>query len=256
MKKLLLVIFVITFSIANSIEKKTVIVGVYPFSPYVNYDPPMTGITIDFIKLLNETQDEFLFVAKDISPRRRYEMMKNKNIDIMIFEDTMWEWSGKNVGFSNQFVINGIPFHDGELYVALKEKTQNQSYFNNLKDKKLLITHGYHYSFANFNSDEAFLKSNFNVDICLDPEGVIKKLLKYRGDIGLIDKALLNRYIKNNPQDKDKFFVSKKLDAEYHFVFIVGNHSPITKKQINMLISKLEKNGKLDAFFKKNYLIE
>ncbi len=237
-------------------EPKTVIVGIYPWSPYVNYYPSSTGVSIEFVKLLNSFQKDFKFVTKEIPAKRRYDLIKNGTVDIILFEDANWDWKGRDVLFSNQFAIKGVPYKDGELFVALKEKTTDQKYFDNLKDKKILITLGYHYAFTNFSTDDNYLKKHFDLDICPDPEGIIKKLLKNRGDIGLISQSLLKQYTLKNPQDKDKFFIATKMDSVYSLLIVIRKNGSISKNQIDFILDKLDKDGLAEKFFKEQHLID
>ncbi len=182
--------------------------------------------------------------------------MNEKKIDIIMFEDIDWGWINQNVEFSRQFHIKGKPYQDADLYIALNEKSQDQSYFENFAGKILLLTRGYHYSFANYNTNENYLKQHFTADIATNPEAAIKKLLLKRGDIALATRSLLNNYIKANPSDKDKFFICDRKDGIYDMLIIVGRHSPVSKNEIDNLLLQLEKTELLDNFFKENNLTD
>ncbi len=261
MEKLITIVCVITITffplISSSAEyKKEIKVGIYPFPPYVNYDSDRSGITIELLRLLNEFQHEWKFIPINVSPKRRFIYMNEKRIDILIFEDIDWGWANQNVEFSRQFYINGKPYQDADLYIALKEKGRNQSYFDNFAGKKLLLTRGYHYSFANYNANEKYLKQHFNAEIATNPKASIKKLLLKRGDIALATKSLLENYIKANPSNKDKFLICDRKDSIYEMLIVVGRHSPVSKYEIDKLLLKLEKTELLNNFFKENNLTD
>ncbi len=262
MKKLFTIVCAITITffplISSSAEyNKEINVGVYPFPPYVNYDSGGSGITTELIKLLNEFQHEWKFIPKIISPKRRYKFIdERKEIDIIMFEDIDWGWTNQNVEFSRQFHINGKPYQDADLYITLKEKGRNQSYFENFAGKKLLLTRGYHYSFANYNTNEKYLKQHFNAEIATNPEAAIKKLLVKRGDVALATRSLLKNYIKTNPSDKDKFLICDREEGIYDMLIIIGRHSPVSKNEIDNLLLQLEKTELLNNFFKEHNLTD
>ena len=70
-----------------------------------------------------------------------------------IFENPQWGWQDIDAEAVD------MRLEDAELFVARKEALRDQSYFEQLEGKRLALYRGYHYGFAQFNSDPEFLTS-------------------------------------------------------------------------------------------------
>lgn len=237
-------------------EPIKVVVGGYPFRPYVSAEYDGSGVTVALIEMLNSAQDRYHFVFKPISPNRRYQKMAERKIDMIMFEDPQWGWENSPVTFSNPLMIQGEPYRDYDLYVALRKPDRDARFFDTLKGKALLLTRGYHYRFAQYNADEQFIKSQYNAYFVDDPEKVITMLLNKRADIGLVTRSLLLRYIANHPEDRDRFFIADEADNVNNLMMVVGVHAPIRKNEFDQLLEDLQASGALEKLFRQHHLLE
>lgn len=140
----------------------------------------------------------------------------------------------------------------GEIYIAPAEPGKGQEYFDNFKNKRIVGIKGYHYGFANFNSDPEYLIKNFNMELTPSNAGSIKMILAgNRGDIAVVTRSYLAMYLNEHPSDRDKLLLSTKLDQVYQHRIILRRNIQITIGEINGLLTALKNNGKLDVLWDK-----
>ena len=212
-------------------------VGVYPFAPFVevNKDSTHSGMTLDMMALLNKQQNEFNFIPVSISPKRRYTSYKDGEFDIIFYESRKWGWQNIDILESDVYQTGG------EVYVALKKPNRDQSFFDNFSGKRMVGLLGYHYGFANFNSDEDFLRENYNMVLTWDNAKGIELLLAQRGDIAVVTQAFLKRYLLRHPEHKDRFLVSEKMDQEYNHTALLRPRIALKLEELNQMIQELKK---------------
>jgi len=243
--------FVLIFtSAAISQEPTEVMVGMYPFAPFVEQRDALdteavSGMTIDLLEILNKSQNNYYFNAVLIPPNRRYQSYDRGDYDVIFYENKAWGWQDYNIDVSKVYQAGG------EVYVALKHSGRGQEYFNRFDDKRMMGILGFHYGFANFNADEKFLHKKFNMSLFNDNDKILTKLLKQRGDILVITNAYLQRYLKNHPGVKERLLISEKLDQEYNHTVLVRPESVISIAEINQMLDDLAASGKMKLLFDK-----
>ncbi len=154
-------------------------------------------------------------------------------------------WKDKGIAVSKVFLKGG------EVYITKAEFSKDQSYFDSIKHKSIAVILGYHYGFANFNSDEKFLKNNFNIQLSSTHKGNIGKILMGRSDISVITLSYLNRFFKQNPDMKKRLLVSEKFDQQYNHTILLRKNSKIDVKEVNTLLTKMDEAGMLSRIWKK-----
>ncbi|WP_284378428.1 substrate-binding periplasmic protein [Litoribrevibacter albus] len=232
-------------------EPVTVKVGGYSFPPFVNIpDDPnqnVNGLTIDLIEALNQLQNTYQFVFVSTTPKGRYRHFNNGRIDALFFESKKWGWSDYPVEESDSY-LNG-----GEVYIARKVAGRDQSYFDSIKDKRLMAILGYHYGFANFNSDEIFLRENFNIYLTSSHRNSIRALFSGTGiaDIAVVTKSYLHQFLAENPEYKDKILISDRLDQVYNHTILIRKEHALKVSDVNQYLKTLSEQGKLQAIWSK-----
>jgi len=221
-------------------------VGGYMFPPFIETSSGTPkGLTIDLIKLLNESQSEFEFKFVLTSPKRRYHDFKRNAVDAMFFESKQWGWQGYPISASDVFLKGG------EVYITKDDNKKDQSYFKKLTDKKLVGILGYHYQFAKFESDEHILKQQFDIQLVNHPNTIINQVLSEQADIGIVTRSFLAKAESDQPTYKNSILVSSKLDQIYTHTILVRDHFPLSLKKINTLLKKVSKEGSLDRLLLK-----
>lgn len=220
-------------------ETKTIKVGGYFFSPFVEIDKSgkTSGLTIDFIETLNKSQKRFHFKFVQTTPVGRYKDFADGKFDVIFFESKTWGWQNKNI-FSSKVFLKG-----GEVYIAKAAPGRDQTYFDSFSGKSLMGIEGYHYKVVNFVTDPKILASKHNMKVTDDPWGLIRSVLKNEVDIAIVTKSYLMRTFLTNKMVKSKLLISIKLDQEYNHTILGRAGGPIGKQEIDQLLDRLQEKG-------------
>ncbi|MGK0291122.1 MAG: polar amino acid transport system substrate-binding protein [bacterium] len=244
-KKIIFILLALIL-VHTTASAKVIKVGAYYFAPFVEKGKgrELKGLTIDIVKAINSFQKKYQFKIVLTSPRKRYRDLKNKKIDMLIFESISWGWKKQHVHASNVFLKGG------EVYVALAKKGRNQNFFSSFRKKKMVGILGYHYGFANFNSNPKFLKKTYNMYLTNSNKSNIRMILKNKVDIAVVTKSYLDRFFFQNPQFKKRLLVSKKLDQAYQHTMLIKKGIRPDVKEINKILTKMKRSGELAKIWK------
>lgn len=241
----------VVFTLLVSLQlqaKQTINVGVYDFPPYVfMYEKPK-GLSIRVLKELNEFQDEFHFVAIPTTPRRRFKDFKSGKFDMLIFEDKSWGWEHEDIDVSKPFVS------DVEVFITLANEAKSEDFFEDFTDKIIVGVMGYHYQFADFNSDPNYLKRRFNFVPSHDQNDSVELILKERGDIAIVSKSFLTHLFLNTPELKTKLLVSNRTDQVYRHTVLLRKDKPLNIHHLEKLL--LDLKPRLQPIWKSYGLVE
>ncbi|ETR72062.1 MAG: amino acid ABC transporter periplasmic protein [Candidatus Magnetoglobus multicellularis str. Araruama] len=170
-------------------EGRVVKVGGYHFPPFVVDDHEAAqGISIDFIHLLNNIQQKYTFDFFLTSSKRRFNHFNHGKYDMILFESIDWGWKNRNVDASIVY------FEGGSKYITRAEPGKDQSYFNSFNGKSILLIHGYHYGFCNYQTDEQYLKKNFNASLTSTHEGNIRSVIRGRADMTVVILSFFQKF--------------------------------------------------------------
>lgn len=219
-------------------EPLVVKVGATEFPPYIiiSGNGEVTGIIGETIEYMNTIQNDYKFVAIPASAMRRHENFKKKYFDMSFYDNIEWGWD-KTQADSSEVFMKGK-----EVYIAKAKPGRGQEYFSSFKNKTMVGMLGYHYGFANFNSDPVFLRSNFNMQSSSSNESSIKMILYERGDIAVVSDAYLNWYLNKHPEAREKILISKKVDQNYLHTIIVRKDIRPTITEINKLLAMFRRS--------------
>ncbi len=137
------------------------------------------------------------------------------------------------------------------IYITKYHHSKDQSYFDNFNNKSLAVILGYHYGFANYNADEDFLQKNFKIQFNTNHKGNIIKVLFERVDIAVVTLSYLKMYLKKNPDKKSKLLISNKFDQHYNHTILLRKNYKISKREMDELLTKMEKAGILARLWEK-----
>ncbi|MGL6124442.1 MAG: substrate-binding periplasmic protein [Shewanella sp.] len=216
-------------------------VGGYPFAPYVNQqqDGRYTGLTLDIINALNQIQQEVRFEFVITSIENRYKAYALSRFDMILFENPAWGWQK----ITNQFIP--LNLRDGEVLIALRKKAQNQRYFDDLTNKSVAFIKGYHYQFADFETNPDTLAKQFRPLFVSNNKTSIESILRERADIAPVTYSYLQYYLKLNPENDHLLLISDSWDQEYHNGILLNPKSPLDSKKLSHWIQLLIDNGKI-----------
>lgn len=222
-------------------------VGATEFPPYIVISPEgnVTGIISETISYMNSVQKDYKFVAIPASAMRRHENFKKGQFDMSFFDNIEWGWDKSKVEASKVFM------RGKEVYIAKNKNSRGQDYFTNFKGKTMVGMLGYHYGFANYNSDPVYLRNNFNMQSSTSNEGSIKMILYERGDIAVVSDAYLNWYLSTHPEDRKKLLISEKIDQNYFHTIIARKNIRPSIHEINNLLSKFRQSSEFKSIEKR-----
>lgn len=231
----------------NTFARQVVVVGGYNFPPFISHKKDkVSGITIDLINLMNQSQSKYEFVFKLTSPKRRYRDFRNKEYDMIFFENLVWGWNKDSITAS-KVILKG-----GEVFIAKSLPGRGQEYFRNLKGRKILGILGYHYQFAKFKTGRKFLKEKYNMELGTNHESNLNYLIT-RDDsaVAIVTKSFFNQFLKKRPDLKESFIVSDNFDQIYNHTILVRENFTPSVKEMNLIMEKLNQTQKLKVLWSK-----
>lgn len=193
--------------------EQRVVIGGYDFPPYLNVsnDRPVSGITLELIAQLNLMQDEYHFELFLTSPARRFADFSSGHYDMMLFENPIWGWQEKGI------YSTPLPafFDDRERYITRQEAGRDQSFFDNLAQRRMAGIFSYHYAFANYNNDADWLREHFSMILVNSQDALVELVIQGRAEVAVVSEAYLLSAFTRAPFLRQQLLVSQKVDQEY-----------------------------------------
>jgi len=220
----------------------TVKVGGYEFEPFVEHG---LGISAAFLTLLNGHQNRYNFVFVPIPARRRYVLMQRGAIDAILFEMPRWGWQKHQ----DDIEVTASVLKASEAFFALKSNAKGLAVFNDLAGSKLALTHGYHYAFADFNADQAYIRSRFDVVFADSQRNVLRHLITGNAAMAVLSDLFLYREFARNPALKDKIIRAPQNDQTYDLPLLVRRGGAISARELTNILDQLQTYGRLKKFF-------
>jgi len=220
-------------------------IGAAHFPPYTvrPENGADTGLLPQLVEALNRSQTDYQFVLVPTSIPRRFNDFKQGRVDMAIFENPDWGW--KDIPHS----VVDMGLEDAEIFVTQRQPDRQQSYFTDLRGKRLALFSGYHYAFAEFNADPKFLIGQYNATLTYSHDSNLLMVLRGRADIALVTRSYLNDYILRNPEVGPQLLVSDRIDQVYHHYALIRPQAPITSEAFDRCLQTLRDNGQLLEIF-------
>jgi polar amino acid transport system substrate-binding protein len=246
-QSLLTLILPLTIIVSSAYAQTVVLVGLSHFPPFIEArEQKIEGLAADMLELMNQHQDKYDFQGVATLSNTRHKIFGMGRYDMSMFDNLAWGWSDFDVDASEVFLKGG------EVYIARAEPGRDQSYFMDFNNKTMIGIKGYHYKFADYKSDEAYLVSNFNMQLTKSVTGSINMLLNgNRGDIAVVSKSFLAQYFNKFPLARQKILVSKKIDQAYNHSIIIRKGIKPSIDEIDQILKELNQNGKLPNLWRK-----
>jgi polar amino acid transport system substrate-binding protein len=200
----------------------------------------MGGMVADLVLAMNEVQDDYVFEIVPTSATDRYDDLESRKIDMLAFENIAWGWQDMAVDASEVYMGGS------EVYVAAAGADGGQAFFNDIATHKIAAVYGYHYGFAGFNGDPAYLQTSFAVEQPLNPCTSLYYVLDGRVDLAVVPELYLQMFLREYPQYQGRFMVGDTPDQTYEHSFVVSRDRGPTVEEINGIIAKLRTSGAFD----------
>lgn len=223
-------LLLLCLSAANPAKAIDVNVGGYNFPPFVERDGK-AGMVQELLAKLNKSQSKYKFIFNLTSANRRYRDLKDKKIDAIFFEDEAWSWGSEKV----RYLKTGIILKGGEVYVSLIKPKRDQKYFDSFEGKKIRAIFGYHYNFANMNTNPETLRKK-GISLGQNNEENLKDLLNGRVDIIVINSFMVDSMLRQDKTLASKLLISEKMDQHYQLRILLNENSPIPAHEMEKLV--------------------
>lgn len=217
-------------------------VGVYDFPPYAvkPESAQPAGLVPELLAALNKAQNQYRFGLVPTSVTRRYRDLQSSRFDMILFESPQWGWQ------DTEHVALDLHIEDAEVYVARVEPGRGQDYFEQIDGKRLALYTGYHYGFANFNSDQQYLREELGAVLTYSHDSNLTMLLRGRADIAVITRSYLEIYQDRNPELRSQLLVSERVDQVYQHQALFRPQAPLSAPRFAALLQELNRDGTLD----------
>ena len=110
---------------------------------------------------------------------------------------------------------------------------------------------GYHYRFADFETDVDKLSARFNLSIVRTEEAAIKMTVTNRVEATIVSDTSLGWFLLRNPEYHSKILTSDKYDTAYSRHFLVKKNSFIKVSELNDILLSADEKGLLAPIYKK-----
>lgn len=220
-------------------------VGGAHFPPYVIKSNlhDSSGLLPQLLEALNREQSEYHFTMLPTAIVRRFGDLQRGRIDMAIFENPQWGWQGIDAEAVD------MRLEDAELFVARNEALRGQSYFEQLEGKRLALYRGYHYGFAQFNSDPEFLTSTFNANLGHSHDSNLLMVIRGRVDVALVTRSNLYDFLERNREHARQLLISERVDQVYRHHAMIRAGAPIGPERFAALLEQLRVKGELQRIF-------
>lgn len=223
-------------------EPIEILVGGYPFEPFVEGN---LGVTPGFIALLNSHQNRYRFKFVPIPAQRRYELLETGKIDAIFFEMRQWGWQNKKaVADVTRPIISGR-----ELFVTLRTRKDAAFLLKEPTEQKMALTLGYHYAFADYNSDQDFLKGQFDTLFAPKQRTAIKYLVSGSADVAMASEIFLHAEYLRDSDLEQQLLLSSNEDQFYELPHLVRQGADITVEALHEILDSLVECECLSSFF-------
>lgn len=225
-------------------------VGVYNFPPVatVQSSKKADGLLGDLLKELNSDHDDLAFRIVHTSPKRRHLDFNAGLYDVIFFESPDWGWKALPVSRTHPVL------KDEEVYIALKKSGRDQSFFDNVAERRIVAISGYHYGFTGLSTDNESLENRFDIEFSHSHSrnlNLIKADRPSLAEIAVVSRSYLHMHFLENPEDRDRFLVSDQEDQTYLLHILVRNGGSIDAQTIEELLAPLIEDGRYQRLVKK-----
>ncbi|WP_417530754.1 substrate-binding periplasmic protein [Marinobacter lipolyticus] len=229
-----------TLSVASA--ETEIRVGVYNFPPIASIKEgnQVTGLLADTLERVSKAHQDIRFRIIHTSPQRRHLDFEAGLYDVIFFESPDWGW--KKYEFNATMPI----LTDEDLYLALKKPDRDLSFFDDVSKRRIVAISGYHYGFADLETNNAELEKRFNIEFSDSHRRNINLIKADRpsvAEVAIVSRAYLQKYLERHPEDWDTFLISEVPDQSYRLSIITHPDAPVDAKDMIRLFEPLMENG-------------
>ncbi|MFL1454628.1 substrate-binding periplasmic protein [Marinobacter sp. GN3S48] len=217
-------------------------VGVYNFPPIASIGPAnkLQGLLADTLKHLNKAHQDIQFKIIHTSPKRRHLDFNAGLYDVIFFESPAWGWKDHSHDATMAILT------DEDLYLALKKPDRDLSFFDDLSKRRIVAISGYHYGFADFETNNTELEKRFSIEFSDNHRRNIDLIKADRpsvAEVAIVSRSYLQQHLDRHPEDWDTFLVSEMPDQSYRLAIITRKGGPVDANDMVRLFEPLMESG-------------
>ncbi|MDO3721517.1 transporter substrate-binding domain-containing protein [Marinobacter sp. chi1] len=224
-------------------QSETVItLGAYHFPPIADMgsNQKPKGLLGDLITALEAAHDDLDIRVFHTSPKRRYLDFEAGRYDIILFESADWGWSDRDALISQPILV------EEEVYVALNKPDRDQSFFDAIASRSIVAMSGYHYGFADRETDPDVLRQNFRIEFSDNHNRSLRLIKADRpslAEVAIINRSYLRDILAENDVCRSQLLISDKPDQRYQLRVIGRKEGRVTADDLMRLLHPLIANG-------------
>ncbi len=217
-------------------------VGGYPFEPFVDGDD---GVTPAFLGELNQRQSAFRFEFIPVPSQRRYELLRRGVVDAFFFEMPVWGWQA----MAEDITTTRALLRGTEVFVVRRQDRLQEDIFRLSPERKVALTLGYHYAFADFRADQTYIGTKVDAVFGENIGQTLRYLRSGAADLAVLSDIFLYREFVRNPSLKEQLTLGPDPDQTYALPLLVRNAAPLSAAELDAILAAMHADGSLQAFF-------
>lgn len=239
---LMVALLAVGLTLSEASAETEIRVGVYNFPPIasINEDNEVTGLLAETLERVDRAHQDIRFKIIHTSPHRRHLDFEAGLYDVIFFESPNWGW--ENYDFNATIPI----LTDEDIYLALKKPGRDLSFFDDVSKRRIVAISGYHYGFANLETNNAKLEKRFSIEFSNSHRRNINLIKADRpsvAEVAVVSRAYLQKHLERHPEDWDTFLVSEVPDQSYRLSIITRKDGPVDANDMVRLFEPLMESG-------------
>ena len=209
------------------------------------------GLSIEFLRALNQVQTEFNFELVIVPTTRRLDSLTENWADVFMWDNPDWGWKKSQISTS-------VPLlNSREFYLTLRSYSESQSIFDKLSLHSIAGVRGYHYSFVNYETDPEILINEHNMVLVKSELDALTMLTMGRVKMAITSDSAFNWFLLRNRNYKESaFLISDKSDSKYQRFFLIPPVAKISPEAINQIVRLADNRDLLQKIYKKYRLVK
>lgn len=235
-------LFAVGLTLSTARAETEIRVGVYNFPPIasINEDNQVAGLLAETLERVADAHQDIRFKIIHTSPQRRHLDFEAGLYDVIFFESPNWGWESRDFNATIPILT------DEDIYLALKKPGRDLSFFDDVSKRRIVAISGYHYGFADLETDNSELEKRFSIEFSDSHQRNINLIKADRpsvAEVAIVSRAYLQNHLKRHPEDWNTFLVSEVPDQSYRLSIITHPDAPVDAEGMIRLFEPLMESG-------------
>lgn len=207
----------------ESVARERVYVAAYDYAPYYSSHGNQHFLA-DLVNSLNDVQNEFEFVIREVRPQDRYSALSAAGCcDLIFFESENWGWQDSGYDY---YASPGILRGRDRLYSLQNEYWEPQEH------DRIGGVVGYHYQLTNMVTDTGYSEHEYRMYRANNQQTVLNMLRHGRIKFAMLSEEFVNWLAAEDPDQVAGLYESPYYDDDYQTQVIFSRTSPVSVCQL------------------------